>query len=100
MKIFELLTSEDKWTRNQLARTKEGDACHPNCPEASCFCLIGAATRCYPGLERASVHESLRKVIKSLYPDAAGHWDGIPGFNDDPSISFDDVIRVAKLAGV
>lgn len=60
MKIQQLLATPDKWTKGALARTKEGvptfellaecttEYNMTNHPEAVCWCLKGAAVKCYP----------------------------------------------------
>lgn len=51
MKIKELLSSPDKWTTGAYARTKDGFPVTSTCNEAVCWCLVGAAMRCYGNID-------------------------------------------------
>jgi hypothetical protein len=48
MKMKELLADPTKWTKGANAKDNTGMMVVPSSPNATCFCLLGAAIRCYP----------------------------------------------------
>lgn len=47
MKIKELLREPKNWTQGEAARDADGHRVTANSPSAVCFCIIGAASKCY-----------------------------------------------------
>lgn len=107
MKISNLLYKEDKWTKNALARNKDGkpieslNICHfangvskdPS-KDAYSFSLYGAAAHLYSG-------EGLQDVLIKLGNAARLHsgkrvW--LAEFNDSTSTTFEDIKKVLALA--
>ena len=81
MKVKELLTDETKWTKRVFARTAGGFRVSPTNKDATCWCLLGAIERCYPGSQYCAIRD---KVIGFLqYP--------ISLWNDSPNRTFKDV---------
>jgi len=78
MKIRELLTENSKWTRGAMARDDAGVPVVESGSSAVCWCLVGAAWKCYPEFsERTGV---IRKM--SLKIGAIGDWNDSHNFTD------------------
>lgn len=117
MKITSVLTKENKWTKNCLARDKDGKPMtsldtfflakfdkdgniyyqefHQDELAAS-FSLQGAVIHCYPIDDHEHVMNKLSQAIssyskKKLY---------VAQFNDHPDTTYEDVISVARMAQV
>lgn len=94
MLISELIDGDrEKWTKNELARTAEGSPVHANHPEASSWCLLGMALKCYSGSECISV---VGKLSACIAPKHAT----LSTFNDAPETTFEDVLSVVTRANV
>ena len=86
MKAWELLDSPEKWTRGWYARTEYGDRTGANCVDATCWCMKGAITHCYPyGLWDV--------VIATLMQRLGPHFTA---WNDAPSRTWEEVHAVLK----
>lgn len=93
MKMHELLSDASKWTKGASARNKHGVPVSSSAKDATCWCLIGAATKCY---ELKSAALDALQLIDTLLPK--NEWGAT--WNDAPERTFEDVIRVLKLADV
>lgn len=95
MKIKELLTDESKWTRGISARNSIGKPIAFDSPLATCWCLIGAYIKCYPGevdlTNPNSVYQKLIKAVKTKTP-----FIGISVFNDHPQTTFADIRKLIE----
>ena len=108
MKINGLLTHEDRWTQNCIARDKQGNALKDintfysqrvdkkgnifyqefrNEDSAYSFSLQGAVIKCYEPDSRDQVMDKLRDAITRHTRKA--YW--VAQFNDLPDTTFDDV---------
>lgn len=81
MKIQELLSDESKWTRGEIARGKNGEPIYHHSEDATCWCLYGAALKCYTvGSERTKV---LNKISDSIGLISIRYYnDTIASFQD------------------
>ncbi len=69
MKLQELFTSEDKWTKHAEARNEHGCALAYDDPNACRWCLSGAIWYCYlTQWERAIVHNKIYIYTVNNYP--------------------------------
>jgi len=85
MKIRELLSDESKWTKGVVARDKLGIALGPRNEKAVCWCLLGAAVRCYDySPQYSEVIWKIRKALGLVKP-LTSEW------NDDPARTFAEV---------
>lgn len=103
MKIKELLNSEEKWTKKELARDADGNIVYVNSVFAVCWCLVGATDALYPSLpDDIKARNKLGRAICTLFPErCCGEVDSnIVAFNDDPRTTFADVVKVLELADV
>jgi len=90
MKVKKFLTKR-RWTKGAVALTKRGRTCSTSCRWATKFCLIGAVRKCYHELEE-------RRNVLSRIAAALNNTNGIAGFNDHPSTTFEQVkALVVKL---
>lgn len=97
MKIHELLSSPDKWTKGCLARDKEGNRLFSTDPNAVCWCFLGAMQMCYRGLsKRIDVMCKVSDRIGELSPNKEQGFDSIHKWNDSPERTYEDVIKLAK----
>lgn len=112
--IAGLLNKPEKWTKDCLGRTKEGQPifCFDllrttnartgeteeidfSAPAKS-FSIYGAIVYCYEVDRREKVLDNLRVAIRA----ATGRNDNIALFNNRPETTFKDVSLVLRLAGV
>lgn len=77
MKIYELLDSPEKWTKGYFARNKTGDPTESHDNDACCWCLIGAAMKCYNNIGSTTIIDLLNEKAYLLGYGHAVH------FNDD-----------------
>lgn len=88
MKVHELLSSPDKWTKGAYARNDAGYAVPATDPEAVSFCLLGAIQRCY--LDRSDVKARLFEACYTSF------YMGPINYNDAKTTTHADVIRLVK----
>lgn len=87
MKVQELLSSEDKWTKLSSARNEKGEPVCADSPEATQWCVYGALYKCY---RPSKVSFLLRKI------DEGENIDDIPTWNDMRQRTFKDVKALVK----
>jgi len=99
MKVSQFL-NETNWTQGAAARNQSGEPVAPGSPDATCFCLLGAMRRCYPGytfdFESAMLritHAIHRRVKYSVFIP-------VQDFNDQPGRTFDEIAEVIREAQV
>lgn len=85
MKAFELLETEDKWTRFVAARDKDGTAVLVSDADGVCFCMMGAVAKCYPGEQYFKHINTLQHAIRD-----------IPAWNDAPERTHAEVVAMLK----
>lgn len=90
MKVKDLLTGPDKWTKGNFACDLDGHRANILTPAAHRFCLIGAVYQCYGLKEAPLVRE---RIMDRLGKQTAG---GVVGWNDDEARTFDDVRRLVE----
>jgi hypothetical protein len=95
MKVSELLSSEEKWTKEALARNADGMEVHELDDDACSWCLIGAIHHCYP--RETDRNYALFKLKKSIYKLFG--YSGVLGFNDN-NATFEDVRKVVEDAAI
>ena len=84
--MYELLATPDRWTKGYWARTENGAETSPRDPNAVCWCLSGAVTKCY---EDDRISEIWLRLRSKLGKNPVT-------FNDDPATTHEDVLRVLK----
>lgn len=91
MKIHELLSGPEKWTRQAMGRNEKGGVCASNSPSAVKWCLKGAAEVCYgfDGGRYMSVVNRLGQEVGS-----------VEAYNDRPSRTFEEVHALVKRLDV
>ena len=95
LKIKELLLSEDRWTKGDLARNSSDELVMYSSVEACKWCLTGATCRVTAG-ESLSYHltyAALLEQITFMFP-----YKFIAEFNDNPLTQFSDVQLVLDQA--
>ena len=109
MKLTDLFTSPDKWTKGCSARDSKGVSLSPTSCNAVSFCLLGGMQRLNDGarrvrrVRRVRQEIAIREAIRKLYPKQGTIANGrisIAGFNDHPDVTFEmiqDVIREANV---
>ncbi len=97
MTAREVLSDKSKWTKSCIARTNEGEQCEPTSKMAVAWCAIGAIEKAYSTSreESKTAMAKLRQVIIANY-----HHSFIDNFNDDPDITYEDVIMMMEEAGI
>ena len=86
----ELLSDPKRWTKGANARNAAGQSTCAGNSDAKCWCLAGAAIR-------TGNYEGCMRAIKKLTPDDR-HLDGAVLFNDDPTTTHSDILRVLDAA--
>lgn len=95
MKISEILSSPDKWTKEHCAKDSDGDPTNSSSPTAVCWCLAGAMNRMISLNEDmffSKTHFTLTEIVRST----TKHQE-ISYFNDAPETTYEDVMKVVKL---
>jgi hypothetical protein len=95
MKAYELLSDSSKWTKGAGARDNDGIRCSPASPDAVCWCLFGAITRCYDN--PFQIAAMVEKLISETYNE--GYYKA-ESFNDAPDTTYNDIISLLKEADV
>ncbi len=93
MKITDVLSSPERWTKGENARSADGKPAPIFGETAACFCLAGAGRKASRG-DWHEVRQILMRAADELYP---GHAF-ISSFNDNPDTTFEMVYRVAQRA--
>lgn len=65
MKVRELFSSREKWTKGALARDKDGKPISSRSDSITAFCLLGAIGHCYSFEETILI---LQRIVTELYP--------------------------------
>lgn len=107
MKIKELLNTPDKWHKGHYAIDKNGnivDSCDPirdPNQEFQCYCLLGAANRCYAN-DKIERHRVIDKMIDYIYQQNKGDitYFDVPAFNDSHKTTFEDVRRMLETLDI
>mgnify|MGYP001559165452 CR=1 FL=1 len=97
MKILELLDGPEKWTQGAFARDRRGEDVDSDRPEAVCWCLSGAITKCHLDSLRsaAEIDNKLRNTCEALY-GTSNYVD----WQDRPDTTFEQVRALLVLADV
>ena len=79
MKIRELLSTKEKWTRHACFRDRNGSIVHE--PEkAYSYCLVGALLKCYQrNVDRLEVMKKIKEQVGELFPS---HWNDRHSYED------------------
>lgn len=88
MKIKELFSGPEKWTKRAYARTQDGAVAPCDSAGAVRWCLVGALEKCYPDhadkrTARAAIHAAIKKGT-------------IPEWNDAPGRTFAEVKELVE----
>jgi hypothetical protein len=96
MKIKELYSGPEKWTKGVLARNAEGKQVDIKHPTAECFCIIGALKKCYASnIDDMQFQFAVAKIITELGP-----IDSLASWNDAPERTFEEVKALVERADV
>ena len=87
MKMYELLSTPDKWTQHTTARNTDGIVCNAWDPEAASWCLAGAAEACYPEREKGD------SVFGRIAQACGEH---IVDWNDNKARTYQEVIELCR----
>ena len=91
-----VLDEPKKWTQGEYCRTPDGQGTYNGDPEASCFCILGAANKVAESValldEYRIAIEAMQMAASELYGTA--RFAPIANFNDAPST---DYIRVKAV---
>ena len=88
--LKELLSSQDRWCQEELAKDEHGNNVRPRNPNAVRFCLLGAIIKLYESRPRHYlladfILETVKDKIRYLLPD----YRSLSTFND--THSFEDI---------
>jgi len=97
MKVSEFLT-KDKWCREHHAVDACGEPIAAKSEFAVRWCLLGVAEVCYNtgDIVCTPLHTKVLNIIQKRYPDR--DYAGWSFFNDDPLVTFDDIMEVVREA--
>jgi len=88
-----------------LQKTKNGVEVSVESTAAICYCLLGGVQKCYPKGQRQDAFEIIKTAIY-YHPkfDPSKHTFNArpytPDFNDDPNITFQDILEVVNAADI
>lgn len=85
----ELLSDEKRWTKGNLAHDVDGDDVRPRSKHAVCWCVMGAVQKFSLG----TWHQG--GALNRIHGVVGG---SIPEFNDAPTTTHADVLRVLDAA--
>lgn len=97
-----IIENEKNWTKNLMARTKDGNLVQSYSEEAVCWCMAGALHRAfnkfqlYGEYKGTTIVEEFNNIIKNQNTNSNGtpiHLN-VSAFNDDPDTTHEDVLRV------
>lgn len=91
MKVKELLSDSSKWTQGSFAKDKFGEVTKIDSKDATCWCLQGALQLCYGNY---SINPSIYDKVKSEINRS------IPGWNDTPERTFEDVKQLVETLDI
>ena len=94
----------ENWTKGWLARDSDGRRVHPLHDSAKRWCLLGFIYRFTPEAEVDSEITRVANAIQKLFPtrcvlESTPIGVVVHSFNDHPSTSIEDVIRVFTDCG-
>lgn len=113
--IRELFSDRSRWTKNSIAKDKNGKSVHADEGEAVSFCLLGAVYHVYGYSDRghgwgssSKSHEVIskinRKLVKSfpkrIYSLVRGDAINLHFFNDNDITKFEEILEVVRAARV
>lgn len=75
MKLRELFSSPEKWTKGAMARTFEGRPVHSHHPDAVCWCFMGGKIKCYSSLTDEESDAFYARITKRLIVDSIIEWN-------------------------
>jgi hypothetical protein len=89
VKVKELLSGPEKWTKGAFKRDEDGKPCsHTGKPPVS-YCLIAAVEECYYE-EEPEYSDVIGRIAAAI-----GRWD-IEEWNDSPVRRFEDVKELVE----
>lgn len=89
----ELLSDPKRWTKGALGRDSHGEKISAKSDMTVCWCLGGAALK----IGKVADYDLAMNALRKLCPDQ-GHLCGVVLFNDDPSTTHADILRVLDAA--
>lgn len=89
--VYELLKDKSMWTRKVCARGKGGQEVWTASPSAVSFCFVGAYFRVYG----CKMPPSLKKAILDRTNGLGAVY-----YNDAPSTTHSDIVKLAKELGI
>lgn len=94
MKVRELLSSPEKWTKRAFARSENNIRVHSLSERAVCWCLMGGIVKCYNDpIEKQLV---INKVCAVIFPKA----NSIAEWNDASERTFKEVKQLVEELGI
>lgn len=95
MKVKELLSSPDKWTKGATARDTYGLRVFTKDKNAVCWCLVGATIKCYCSCTNTAADPNCK--VKEIYEKINEKIDTtITIWNDSPERTFEDVKKLVE----
>jgi len=92
VKVRELLSNPEHWTKHALAKDKNMGKVYPKDPNAVCWCLVGA-------IEHFSEDEDeINQVIYFLSDKIPPQYSTIADFNDSEEIKHSNVLHILDKA--
>lgn len=95
MKMHELLADPSSWTKHNFAKDAEGRCVPSLSPDAVCWCLMGAAYRCYSDYDSGDCSRTL-DVLHKL----ASVVGSITQYNDAPHRQHSEIIDLLRRLDV
>lgn len=89
-RVANLLAHPERWTKQTLARDKNGRAVWFLGEEACCWCLSGAISKCYPNVED-------RNRVRKMVEREVGY---ILGWNDTFERTHEEVHSLCVRLGI
>lgn len=92
--VLEILSEQDRWTNNHLARNKYGSPVNPESEDAIRWCIVGACRKVY-GAASKECDEAIEKIQAEIYKVSHSK---IPRFND--TRIYPEVLKILQAAKI
>lgn len=91
MKVYELLSTPEKWCQGAFARDANGQAVWWSEPSAVCWSLTGAIWKCYGYSELDRFCRRVEVLLRYR-----GHTEGRAKWHESPGRTHAEVLKLAK----
>jgi len=101
MKVRQLFSSKEKWSKGGFAIDKSGKTVPVTSHEAFSWCLEGAIHKCYPGIKGMDKRVHIMAKVRDLIDRKSyGKHRDIALWNDAPRRTFKQVKAIVEILNI